>query len=153
MLGDIGCVNSCRFLHWTLVRHWSFTAQSLAWLPNGVRRLLLLLFSIRAFFHGYWQLTGQQGNGGDLSTLYVRWLSHIFNCNACIYQTATRWDLPPYRVTVWLIDDVILTLSLFTCWFALRFCYSYLTWKKPVESNSHRLSPLYYKRKRTEAFT
>ena len=42
------------------------------------------------------------------ATLHVRWLSHIFNRNACIYQTATRWDLPPYRITVWLIDDVIL---------------------------------------------
>ena len=27
-------------------------------------------------------------------------LSHIFNCNTCIYQTATWWDLPRYRVTV-----------------------------------------------------
>ena len=34
--------------------------------------------------------------------------SHIFSCNACIYQTATQWDLPPYQITVWLIDDVIL---------------------------------------------
>ena len=30
------------------------------------------------------------------------------NRTACIYQTATRWDLPPYRITIWLIDDVIL---------------------------------------------
>ena len=40
------------------------------------------------------------------ATLHVRWLSHIFNCTACIYQTATQWDLPPYRITIWLIDDV-----------------------------------------------
>ena len=26
------------------------------------------------------------------ATLHVRWLSHIFNRNACIYQTATWWD-------------------------------------------------------------
>ena len=26
------------------------------------------------------------------ATLHVRWLSHFFNRNACIYQTATRWD-------------------------------------------------------------
>ena len=26
------------------------------------------------------------------ATLHVRWLSHIFNRNACIYQTATRWN-------------------------------------------------------------
>ena len=80
------------------------------------------------------------------ATLHMRWLSHIFNCNACIYQTATRWDLPPCWITI-LIDwwcDV--DLSLFACWFGLRFCYSYLTWEKPVDSNSHWLSPLYYKR-------
>ena len=37
---------------------------------------------------------------------------HTFNCTACIYQTATRWDLPPYlppyRITIWLIDDVMI---------------------------------------------
>ena len=46
------------------------------------------------------------------ATLHVRWLSHIFNRNACIYQAATLWHLPPYRITIWLIDDVIL---IFVC--------------------------------------
>ena len=59
------------------------------------------------------------------ATLYVRWLSHIFNRNACIYHTATRWDLPPYRITIWLIDDVMcLHVEL-----SLGFCYSYMTWE------------------------
>ena len=40
------------------------------------------------------------------------WLSRIFNCNTCVYQTATRWDLPPYRITIWLIDDVTLSFCL-----------------------------------------
>ena len=39
-------------------------------------------------------------------TLPVRWLSHIFNRTACIYQTATWWDLPSYWITICLIDDV-----------------------------------------------
>ena len=42
------------------------------------------------------------------STLHVRILSHISNRTACIYQADTRWDLPPYRITIWLICDVIL---------------------------------------------
>ena len=42
------------------------------------------------------------------ATLHVRWLSHIFNRTACIYQTATRWDLPPYQISIWLINDVAL---------------------------------------------
>ena len=45
------------------------------------------------------------------ATLNVRWLSHIFNCNACIYQTGTWWDLPPYWITIWLIDDVMLIFA------------------------------------------
>ena len=81
-------------------------------------------FSIRVFFHGHWRFTGQQAKGGGhllfhsststrsqtfrhlFATLHVRWLSHIFNRTACIYQTATQWDLPPYWITIWLIDDV-----------------------------------------------
>ena len=87
-------------------------------------------FSIRVFFHGHWQFTGQQRKGGDhllfhsststrsrtfkhlFTTLHLRLLSHIFNRNACIYQNATRWDLPPYRITIWMIDDVMIFVSL-----------------------------------------
>ena len=62
------------------------------------------------------------------ATLYVRWLSRIFNRNACFYQTATRWDLPPYRITIWVID----WWCNFVCLFdelILGFCYSDLTLK------------------------
>ena len=38
------------------------------------------------------------------ATLHMRWLSRIFNRNAFVYQTATRWNLPPYRITIWVID-------------------------------------------------
>ena len=90
------------------------------------KKNFFFFLSIRVFFHRQWQLTGQQGKGGDLflfhfttstcsqtfrhlrATLQLRWLSHIFNHNACIYQTATRRDIPPYRITIWLIDDVML---------------------------------------------
>ena len=47
---------------------------------------------------------------------------HIFNRTACIYQAATRWDLPPYRITIWLIDDVILSFCLFTWWLQCCRC-------------------------------
>ena len=108
---------------------------------------LQFFFSIRVFFHGHWQLTGHQVKGGDnllfhfttstpsrkfrhlFATFHLRCLSHIFNHNACIYQTATRWDLPPYRITIWLTDDVILIFVLFACWIDFRFCYSYMTWE------------------------
>ena len=106
---------------------------------------IFFFFSIRIFFHGHWRLTGQQGKGGDhllfhsttstrsrtfrhlFATLHVRWLSHIFNRNACIYQTATRWDLPPYRITIWLIDDVMLIFFCLLVDLIQGFCYSYLT--------------------------
>ena len=111
-----------------------------------MQKLYLALIRGLFFLSGFWRLTGQQGKGRDhflfysptstgsrtfrhlLATLYVRWLSHIFHRTACIYQAATRWDIPPYRITIWLIDDV--TLSFFVC---LRddlilafFCYSNL---------------------------
>ena len=126
--------------------------------------LFYFFFSIRVFFHGHWRLSGQQGKGGDrllshsttstrsrtfrylFATLHVRWLPHIFNRIACIYQTATRWDLPPYIITIWLIDDVTLSFCLFTWWFDSRFFVTAIWERKPVDSNSHPLSPLYYKR-------
>ena len=80
-----------------------------------------LFFSVSVFFHRHWRFAGQQGKGADYllfhsttstrsqtlrhlsATLHVRWVSRISNRNACVYQTATRWDLPPYRITIWLI--------------------------------------------------
>ena len=120
-------------------------------------------FSIRVFFHGHWQLTGQQGKGGDhllfhfatstrsrtfrhfFETLHVTWLSHIFNRNACIYQTATRSDLPTCRITICLTNDVTLSVCLFTWWFDSRFFVTAIWDRKSVDSNSYPLSPLYYK--------
>ena len=125
---------------------------------------LWVFFSIRVFFHEHWRLTGQWGKGGDhllfhfttstrsqtfrhlFATLHVRWLSHIFNRTACIYQTATRWDLPPYRITIWLIDDLTVSFCLFTWWFGSSIFVIAIWNGKPMDSDSHRLSPLYYKR-------
>ena len=140
-------------------RNWT-----LAWNRSKVNLIENIYFFLSGFsFADKWQLTGQQGKGGDhllfhsttstrsrifrhlFATLHVRWLSHIFNCNACVYQTATRWDLPPYRITIWLIDDVIL---IFVC-LHVELILGFVTaiWhEKPVDSNSHRLSSLYYKR-------
>ena len=120
-------------------------------------------FASGFFFHGYWQLQDSRGREGApyhsttstrsrtfrylLATLHVRWSSHTFNRIACIFQTATRWDVLPYRITIWLINDV--TLSFFVCLRDDLFLAFFVTaiWDgKPVDSNSHRLSPLYYKR-------
>ena len=58
-----------------------------------------------------------------LLTLHVRWLSHICNHVACIYQVATRWYLPPYRITIWLIDDVMLIFVCLIDDLTLGFCF------------------------------
>ena len=88
-----------------------------------------IFFSLRVFFHRHWQLTGSGSEGNIFystlplppthghsdsyfTPLHMRWLSNISNRTACIYQTATRWDLPPYRITIWLIHDVML---IFVC--------------------------------------
>ena len=75
-------------------------------------------------------------------TLHVRQLSHIFNHNTCIYQTVARWDLPPYRTTIWLIDDVMLIFACLLVYLILSFVKPILH-EKPVDSNSHWLSSLY----------
>ena len=103
------------------------------------------IFSIRVFFRRHWRLTWQQEKGRDhflfhsttfihsrtlrhlFAIFHARWLSHIFNCTACIYQAATQWDLPPYRISIWTIDDV--KLVFFACLLddlILGFCYSNL---------------------------
>ena len=100
-------------------------------LPEKLKNCILneklnpsFFYSILFFYSR--QLTGQQEKGGDhclfhsttstrsrifrhlFATLLVWWLSHVFNRTACIYQTATRWDLPAYRIINWLTDDVML---------------------------------------------
>ena len=59
-------------------------------------------------------------------TSLVRWLSRIFNRNAYVYHTATRWDFPPYWITIWLIDDAMF-VCLFVCLLdhlILGFCHN-----------------------------
>ena len=103
-----------------------------------------IFFSRQGFLHRYWRFTGQQENGGDhllfhsatctcsrtlthlFSTLHVKWVSRIFNRNACVFQIAIRWDLPPYRITIWVIDWWC-NVCLFDDELILSFCYSDLT--------------------------
>ena len=118
-------------------------------------------FSIRIFFHGDWRPLRQQGKGRNQllfhtttptrsrtfrhlsATLLVRLLSLIFNRTACIYQTATRWNLLPYRITMWLIDDLMLIFVCLLDDLILEFYYSKLT-RENVWCSSHRLPTLYY---------
>ena len=71
------------------------------------------------FFHST-TFTGSWTLRHLVATLHVRWLSHIFNRNACVYQTVTRWDLQPYRITIWLTDWWC-NVCLFTWWIDPRF--------------------------------
>ena len=110
-------------------------------------------FSIRVFFHNPRWFTGQQVKGLNhflfycatstrlrtfrhlFATLHVRWLSRIFNRTACIYQIATRWDLPPYWITIWLIGDAMLFFCFITWWFDSRFLLQQFdTWNQWIWS-------------------
>ena len=65
----------------------------------------------------------------SFATLHVRWLSHIFNRIACIYQTATRWGLPPYRITIWHLIDWWCDIKFLFVYVMISFqlfCYSNL---------------------------
>ena len=79
-------------------------------------------FFYQGFLYRHWQLTGQHWKGGEhllfhpttstrsrtlrqlFATLHVRWLSYIFNRDACVYQGATRSDIPHYQITIWVFD-------------------------------------------------
>ena len=118
------------------------------------KRPKIIFFSITTFFHGHWRLTGQDWKGEDhfllhsttstrsqtfrhlFATMHVRWLSYIFNCNPCIYQTATRWEftaLSNYHLTDWWCEGCF---SLFTWWFDTRFLLRQSWYGKPADSNS-----------------
>ena len=74
-------------------------------------------------------------SGIYFATLHVRSLWQISNRTACIYQAATRWDLPLYQITVWLIDDALLIFVSLLVDSIQSFCYSHLAletgWLKP----------------------
>ena len=104
-------------------------------------------FSIRVFLHRHWLFTREQERRRDhllfqfiISTcsrtfrhsfevLYMRWLSCNFNRIVCVYQAVTRWNIPPYWITIWLIDDAILVFVCLLDDLILNFCYSNLTHK------------------------
>ena len=89
---------------------------------NGVfYERFLFFFSIRVFFqrlplYHFQPLTNIQR---FFATLHMRWLLRAFNRNACVYQAATRWDLPPSRIPIWLVDWWC-NVCLFTWWFDSR---------------------------------
>ena len=111
---------------------------------SSIEKFLQIFFFHQGFLHRYWRFTGQQGKRGNhlffhfttstrsralrhfFATLHVRWLSRIFNRNACVYQAATRWDLPGYRITIW-VTDWCCNVCLFTDELIQGFCCSGLT--------------------------
>ena len=78
------------------------------------------------------------------ATLHMRWLSHTFSLH-CLYlpdyYTMRFTTLSNYYLIGWWCD---VDFCLFACWFYFTFCYSYMTWEKLVDSNSCRISSLYY---------
>ena len=72
--------------------------------------------------------TAGGGRGPSLIPVYhFHPLTNIetFICNfACVYQTATRWDLPPYRVTTWVIGWWCNACFRLLDKLILGFCYS-----------------------------
>ena len=81
------------------------------------------------------------------ATLHVRWLSRIFNRNACVYQTACYSMRYTTLLNCHLIDWLMMQ-CLFVYLIELidsRFLLQRFWHWKPGDLSSHRLSPLYYK--------
>ena len=120
-------------------------------------------FSIRAFFWRHCQLTGSREMEGTFfySTLPLP-PTHE---HSDIYVQLCTWDdyhiflFATFVFTRLLLDEIYHYLELLFHWLIMWYwfnfvclliwfkaLYSNLTWEKPVDSNSRRLSPLYYKR-------
>ena len=127
--------------------------------PYCIYFFLCIVFSMRVFFHGHWRLTGQQGEGGGHLFIPLCHFHHFtniqaFTCNfACemTYFYSHRLYLPDcYSIRFTTLSNY--HLNDWWCDVSFFFCVSddlilaFLWDGKPVDSNSHWLSPLYYKR-------
>ena len=114
-------------LHLILVieNHLSINGFNFSQIPENIRKPYgFLIFSMGRkgafsffFYQGLlqrqWGFTEQLGKGGDHLLFHT-------NTSTCVYQTSTRWDLPPYRITIWVIDWWC-NVCLFTWWIDTRF--------------------------------
>ena len=72
---------------------------------------------------------------------------HIFLIATLVFTRLLLDEIfPPYRITIWLINDVKFVLVCLLDDLILGFCYSNLDTGKLVNSNLHRLTSLCYKR-------
>ena len=73
----------------------------------------------------------------DIYLQFCKWddLWLVFDHSTCVYQTFTRWDLPPYWITIWLIDWWC-NFCLFTWWFDSWYFVTAIWHGKPVDLNS-----------------
>ena len=131
-------------------------------IPPLTLSINIIFFSVRVFFHGHWRLMRQQGKGEDhflfhsttstrsrtfrhlFATLHVRW-HHIFLIAPLVFTRLLLdeiFTLSNYHLIDWWCE---VCFSLFTWWFDTRFLLQQSWCRKPVGSNLHRLSPLYYK--------
>ena len=94
-------------------------------------------FSIRVFFLGW----------GDIYLELCMWDDyHIFLIASLVFTRLLLNDIYHLiELPFWLIDDVTLSVCLFTWWFDSSFFVIAVWVGKPVDSNSHRLLPFYYK--------
>ena len=104
-------------------------------------------FSISVFCQGHWQLTGQQGKGGDIYLQLCMWDNyHIFLIASLVFTRLLLDEIYHLiQLPFSLIDDVTLSVCLFTWWFDSTFFVIAIWAGKPVDWNSHWLLPLYCK--------
>ena len=97
-------------------------------------------FSIRVFFQ-------DTDNLGDIYLQLCMWDDyHIFLIASLVFTRLLLDEIYHLiELPFWLIDDVTLSVCLFTWWFDSSFFVIAIWAGNPVDSNSHRLLPLYYK--------
>ena len=136
-----------------------------AWCSKIIYNLGLIFFSVSIFFHGHWQLTGQKGKGGVIfySTLPLPPVQE----HSVIYLQLCTWDdyhtflIARLVFTKLLLGEIYHLMELLCDWFMMWYVMKifvcllvelilgFITtiWhEKPVNSSSHQLSSLIYKR-------
>ena len=90
--------------------------------------------------HEHWDIHLQLCMWDDY---HIFWIASLVFTRLLLDGVCHLIELP---FDIWLIDDVTLSFCLFTWWFHSSFFVTAIWDGKPVDSNSYRLSALYYKR-------
>ena len=108
--------------------------------------VFFVFFSIRVFLFRDTENLDSRGREGTFICNLACEMTIIFLIASIVFTRLLLNEIYHFiELPFWLIDDVTLSVCLFMWWFYSSFFVIAIWAGKPVDSNSHRLLPLYYK--------